>query len=706
GDLARYREDGELEFLGRGDFQVKVRGNRVELEEVENALRRHDEVAEAVVVAREASGGTRLVAYVVPVTGDAESGGLQTRLRAALKEALPEYMVPATFVVLGELPLTPNGKVDRAALPKVGYEAPAAAEYRAPRDEVEQQLAAIWSEVLGVPRVGVRDDFFELGGDSILSLQIVSRAQRAGLRLTPRQIFEHPTVAELARLAGSAETVTAEQGEVVGPVPLSPIQRWYLERDLEAPEHFTLPLLLEPVERLEEEPLRAALAVLLRHHDALRARFTRGAGGWEQELLPSSGLGDLLEIVDLAGLDAAAQKTELARRGAELQAGLDLAAGRVFRGLLADLGDNQRLLLVAHHLVVDTVSWRLLVEDLGAAYRALAAGQEPLLPAKTTSWRAWQERLAERAASDDLTAETRYWLDPARAEVAELPADIEGGGETGELGTEGSARTVRVSLGAETTRSLLEDASRAYRTGVQDLLLTALARAVADWSGERRLLVDLEGHGREEIAADVDLSRTAGWFATLYPVLLDLEYDDEPGAEIKAVKEQLRAVPSRGLGYGLLRYLRPETAEALARLRAIAERTPAYRNVYLSEDGSYAGLVIDLDAGAPPTNARGETFTRSAIGAIPEPGEMGSDDLLSAGQVGVLIPAARRVLERHAAPGTELFLSGEPVFNYEFSTRLPRDMGIFTGVSIAFIAGLLAFLFRRASGVLLPLGIT
>ncbi|MDY7093719.1 MAG: non-ribosomal peptide synthase/polyketide synthase, partial [Acidobacteriota bacterium] len=595
GDLARFRLDGQLDFLGRADFQVKVRGNRVELEEIDNALRRQPGVAEAVVVARPSTdGGNRLYAYVTVEGGTADDGqdeieGLRTRLRRALREELPEYMVPAAFVVLGEMPLTPNGKIDREALPRVGFEAPAEVVYRSPVTPAERTLAEVWSQVLGVERIGVDDNFFDLGGDSILSLQITARAQRAGLSLTPRQVFEYPTIAELAPLATQPAKL-AEQGEVSGAVPLAPIQRWFFDRDPATPEHFNLPLLLETEEALDPEALERALEHLLAHHDGLRAAFLRGEDGWSQQLLTTEQLAEnrasgkappLLSVETLKGLSAKRQSSKIARLGGKAQAQLELEHGGVFRALLFDGGGKHRtrLLLAVHHLVVDTVSWRLLVEDLVAAYRAVASGATPALPAKTTSLARWQELLAEHAASGEMAAEAEYWLAPERAEVEELPLDqsLERGTDDLSELREGTARTVTTSLDAETTAALLERSSRAYGTRPEELLLTALARSLAGWSGHRRLLVDLEGHGREDLG-DADLSRTVGWFATLYPLLLDLDEladmppeegeDGDVAAEIKAVKEQVRGVPARGLGYGLLRYLRPETAARLEELPA------------------------------------------------------------------------------------------------------------------------------------------
>jgi amino acid adenylation domain-containing protein/non-ribosomal peptide synthase protein (TIGR01720 family) len=563
GDLARFRWSGELDFLGRLDDQVKVRGFRVELGEVEAALLALEEgcgVREAAVLASPSpGGGNRLVACVVPERGREVSA---PALRDALRRRLPEHMVPAAFVILPELPLTSHGKVDRRALARLAVTADEGARpgYVAPRNDMEALLAGIWAEVLRVERVGAEDNFFELGGDSILSIQVTSRACRAGVRLTPRQVFEHPTVAELARVAGSAEAVEAQQGPVTGPLPLTPIQHWFFAAQPEDPHHFNLPLLLDLRAGWETARIARALDTLAVHHDALRLRFTLGEDGWRQHAT-EPGEGVPLAALDLSALPDASRTAEVERVSAALQATLDLTRGPLLRAALFDLGPSgRRLLLAFHHLVVDSVSLQILVEDLAATCERLSRGEAPALPPKTTSFQRWAERLTERARSAEIVAEAEHWLAESRAEVFPLPVD-----EAMGVNTEASARTLSVTLDEEETRALLQEVPRAYRTQINDVLLTSLAQGFASWTGDPLLLVDLEGHGREEdLFAGVDLSRTVGWFATLYPVLLDLRGLAAAGPALKAVKEQLRAIPGRGIGYGLLRFLRgDEIADSL-----------------------------------------------------------------------------------------------------------------------------------------------
>ncbi|HKV06813.1 MAG TPA: amino acid adenylation domain-containing protein [Thermoanaerobaculia bacterium] len=548
GDLARRLPGGGLEYLGRIDHQVKIRGFRIELGEIEAALVEQPGVGEAVVVSRQDGSSPRLVAYVVPAGGEEAS---PDALREALLARLPAYMVPAAWVVLPALPLTANGKVDRRSLP--APEAPATgAAQAAPQTPAEQTLAAIWAELLRVGQVGLHDNFFALGGDSILSIQICARAQKAGLRITPRLLFEHPTVAELAAVANSAGPVEAEQGLVGGPVPLTPIQRWFFADDPAEPHHFNQAVLLETRRRLDPARLEAALGRLERHHDALRLRFDRGPDGWRQTGAPPASRAPLT-VVDLAALPSPSWPRAIEAAAAQAQSSLDLERGPLHRALLLDLGpgERERLFWTIHHLAVDGVSWRFLLEDLNTLYDGFAGGRSAGLPAKTTSFRSWAERLAGHAASPEIEAELPYWLGRPWNAAARLPLDRPEGMEAHTVASEES---VSLQLSAEETRALLQEVPQAYNTQINDALLAALALGFQDWTGSSVLRVDLEGHGREEIFAGVDLSRTAGWFTSLYPVLLDLREASGPGGALKAVKELLRQVPQGGLGYGLLRW--------------------------------------------------------------------------------------------------------------------------------------------------------
>jgi amino acid adenylation domain-containing protein/non-ribosomal peptide synthase protein (TIGR01720 family) len=569
GDRARWQADGNLLILGRTDHQVKIRGYRVELGEVEAVLRRHPGVSSSLVVVREdVPGEKRLVAYVV---GSADAPALREHLR----KSLPEYMVPSAFVPLEALPKTRTGKIDPKTLPAPEY---AAAEggYVEPRNAVERALAAIWAEVLRQERVGVEDRFFELGGDSILSIQVVSRARRAGLEMSPRQMFEYQTIAELAAVVGMAPAAQPreDQGRAEGSARLTPVQSYFFEQELAAPGHYNQSVLLEVDAAVGDAALEAALPAVLEHHDALRLRFRRSDAGWEQWHAAQTGV--VLERVDLSGLGDDEQDAAQGEAAQARQAGLDLERGPLARAVLFDRGARGRVLLLAiHHLVVDAVSWRILREDLERACAQAQAGEPVELGEKSTPFGRWGAVLEAYAASAAVQDEAGYWLAQGGEGVAPLPVD--GAGEPVAAG----ARTVRVSLDARETHALLHEVPAAYRTQINDVLLCALADAVGRWSGGPRVRLALEGHGREEeVGAGVDLTRTLGWFTTVYPVVLDAAPGAGPGERLKRVKEALRAIPLRGIGYGALRYL---GASAQVRAALAAQPEPQISFNYLGQ---------------------------------------------------------------------------------------------------------------------------
>ncbi|MCP1462684.1 non-ribosomal peptide synthetase [Pseudomonas sp. S3E17] len=535
GDRVRQRDDGVIDYLGRLDHQVKLRGLRIELGEIETRLMQHPAVREAVVLVH---GGKQLVAYLVL------EGEVPTDLKAWLLGSLPEYMVPTHMVPLAKLPVTANGKLDRKALPLP--DATPQQAYIAPQDDLQKALAAIWSDVLGVEQVGLDDNFFELGGDSIISIQVVSRARQAGIRLSPRDLFQYQSVRSLALVAGFEPATVIDQGPARGEVILTPVQQGFFAQAIPARHHWNQSLLLTPRERLEPARLEAALTQVINHHDALRLRFVQQADTWQQAYAAPVTAPGLWQA-------QASSDDELSALCDEAQRSLDLAQGPLLRAALVSMADgSQRLLLVIHHLAVDGVSWRIVLEDLQQAYRQAA------LPTKTSAYQLWAEQLQAHARTlDDQLA---YWQ--AQSADADLPCDNPQGGLQNRLGSK-----LEIRLDAEHTRQLLQDAPAAYRTQVNDLLLTALARVVSRWSGQAAALIQLEGHGREDLFDNVDLTRTVGWFTSLFPVRL--QAGGELSAAIKAVKEQLRAVPAKGIGYGLLRYLGPPAArEALADLAA------------------------------------------------------------------------------------------------------------------------------------------
>ncbi|KSE84997.1 non-ribosomal peptide synthetase, partial [Pseudomonas aeruginosa] len=579
GDLTRGRADGVVDYLGRVDHQVKIRGFRIELGEIEARLREQAAVREAVVVAQAGASGQQLVGYVVPQDPAlAEDVGAQAAcrdaLRKALKERLPEYMLPAHLLFLACMPLTPNGKLDRKGLPKPSADQQQR-DYQAPRSEVERQLATIWAEVLKLEQVGLADNFFEIGGDSIISLQVVSRARQLGIHFTPKMLFEAQTIGALAPLAESGTQVLAiDQGPVTGVTPLLPIQQGFFAEEVAERHWWNQSVLLEAREPLDARLLEQALRGVLAHHDALRLSFTREAAGWTaRHRGVEEGAAALLRVArvaDLAALRALAD---------EVQRSLDLADGPLLRALLATFDDgSQRLLLVIHHLVVDGVSWRILFEDLQTAYRQLLAGQAVELPAKTSAFRDWAERLQAFAGDGGLDGELAYWQGQLQGASSDLPCLDPQGDQSNR-----HARSVSCGLDAEATRQLLQEAPAAYRTQVNDLLLTALARVICRWTGQVDALIQLEGHGREELFAEIDLTRTVGWFTSLFP--LRLTPAEGIAASIKGIKEQLRAVPNKGIGFGALRYLGSAASQAALAGLPVPRITFNYLGQF---DGSFA----------------------------------------------------------------------------------------------------------------------
>ncbi|MFD8522277.1 non-ribosomal peptide synthase/polyketide synthase [Streptomyces capillispiralis] len=565
GDIVRWSADGALHFVGRVDDQIKIRGFRVEPAEIEARLTAHPAIAEAVVSVSRHEGRKRLVAHLVPASDAVVPPSAE--LRAHMAAELPDYMVPAAFVTLAELPLTANGKVDRRRLPEPEWSAAAGPAHRAPRTEAERVLAGIWAELLGVERVGLDDHFFMLGGDSIVSIQVVSRARTAGLALTPRDLFRHPTLVGLAAASTGARAAVADTGPVSGEVALTPIQHWFLDAEPPCPEYFNQSVVVETGEDVDPRALRAALAALWSHHDALRARFTRAADGtWRQEYTAADAdVPELLRVHDLSDHDAQAASEAVARLSHEAHSGFRLDTGPLIAArLFTGAGRLPHLLLTAHHLIVDGVSWRVLLEDLEAAYRQARSGEPVRLPERTTSVREWVRRLTSRTGEADFAAQRAHWADVARHCAEPLPEDLDGGNTVADL------RAVTVRLDRQRTEDLLRKVPGVYRTRVDDVLLTALGRVLADWTGRRTVAVGLEGHGREDQHFDdLDLSRTVGWFTSLYPVALDLPEGDW-GAALKAVKEQLRAVPDRGIGYGALRHLAGDERLAAAPLPGIS----------------------------------------------------------------------------------------------------------------------------------------
>ncbi len=549
GDLARYRADGNIEYLGRTDHQVKIRGFRIELGEIEAALLGIPQIKAAVVLARQDSPeAKRLVAYIV--------GGESTlnieEVRIHLKTQLPEYMVPVVFVILNEMPLTANGKVNRKELPKPDISSLLALKHVAPKNQTEETLAKIWAELLDLEQIGVHDNFFELGGDSILSIQATALARQHGLIHTPQELFQHQTVTALAAATKVDEPVKLEscdQEAMVGELPLTPIQRWFFSQTFENLAHWNQSVMLD-IGQLNSNALKQAVLALQWHHDSLRLRFYQKNHRWHQYCSAES-TSDVVHDIDLSALSTDVQTDTIMSETAKWQASLNLEQGPLWRVVNFNLGKERtnRLLIIIHHLAVDGVSWRILLQDFQIAYQQAENDVSITLPDKTSSYKHWAECLYTHSGSNDLQAELPYWRTVENLSNTLFPVDNINGENL-----EKFAVTVRVTLDTENTDALLHTVPATYRTQINDLLLTAFVQTLSQWVQSESIQFDLEGHGREALFDSVDLSRTLGWFTSIFPVAINLPNYVTSGEAIKIVKEQLRAIPNNGIGYALLRY--------------------------------------------------------------------------------------------------------------------------------------------------------
>ncbi|WP_328407054.1 amino acid adenylation domain-containing protein [Streptomyces violaceus] len=564
GDLARWTDQGELLFTGRADSQVKIRGYRVEPGEIEAALAEVAQIAQAVVVAREDQPGEkRLIAYVT-TQGDVEPDAVREHLAALL----PEFMVPAAVVALDGFPLTLNGKIDTAALPAPEFTAKAAG--REPRTEAERVLCDLFAEILGLDRVGADDGFFELGGDSILSMRLAARARREGLVFGAKQVFERKTPAGIAAVAERGGPARADLADGVGEVPWTPVVRAQLERDpramtRRAPAQWVT---VGAPDDLSVDVLAAGLAAVIDTHDMLRSRIVETDGEQPRLVVADRAAVAAATLVERVEAGAGDVDEIAERRAGETATRLDPAAGVMIRAVWVDAGPGRlgRLVVVAHHLLADVVSWRVLLADLQAACAAVAAGREPALDPVGVSYRRWARTLADQAAIR--SAELETWtaiLDGAPS----WPGEFDPTRDTMSTAGRRSWRLPRDKAGV-----LVAKATSAFHCGVHEVLLATLAGAVARWRGDPAVVVDVEGHGRQPIG-DLDLSRTVGWFTDIHPLRLDvtgidtaeaLSGGDAAGRLLKSVKESVRAVPDGGLGYGMLRHLNPETGPVLAAL--------------------------------------------------------------------------------------------------------------------------------------------
>ncbi|MFC0215032.1 amino acid adenylation domain-containing protein [Paenibacillus chartarius] len=553
GDLVKWLPDGTIEYIDRLDQQVKVRGFRIELGEIEHRLQELEPVQDAVVTAmKDTNGSMQLCAYLV-----SDRPWTVAEMRSQLARSLPDYMIPHYFVALDRIPLTPNGKLDRRALPEPDRST-SGAEFEAPANEIERLLASVWSSLLAVPEIGIHDHFFHLGGDSIKAIQASARLQKYGYKLGVRDFFSYPTIAELACRVQPL-TAAAPQEPVTGEVVMGPVQRWFFERNFTDSHHFNQSVLLHRQSGWEEQALRQVLERLVVHHDALRMKVVESEGRLVQEnrSIDEDELAQSFRF-ETAELPASVrdEPERLRQLADEQQAGLSLQEGPLVRAKLFHAADGDYLLIVIHHLVVDGVSWRILLEDLAEGYEQAVRGETVSFAAKTHSYQAWTKALEGYASSEQLQRELSYWMTSEAKAFASLPRDLPD--TDAETDIVGLAQVCTVALSEQQTEQLLRKVHHAYHTETEDLLVAALALAVAEWTGDERVRIQLEGHGREPLFPQLDVSRTVGWFTSQYPVTLSLDRARHP---LIAVKEQLRSVPHKGIGYGIWRYMGDTSAD-------------------------------------------------------------------------------------------------------------------------------------------------
>jgi amino acid adenylation domain-containing protein/non-ribosomal peptide synthase protein (TIGR01720 family) len=554
GDLARWLPDGRVQFLGRIDHQVKIRGNRVELGEIQEQLLTHQAVNEAVVTARtrsqdlldDSDENLYLCSYYVPDPGVPDISN--SELEYHLGGLLPDYMVPHHYVKLTAVPRTTGGKVDVKALPSP-FSLDSDTGYVPPESDMEKTIASVWREVFALEKVGIHDNFFKIGGDSIKAIQISARLQKSGFKVEIGDLFMSPTIAQLG---GCVKTLhrEADQGIITGDIPLTPLQHWFFDNEFTGAHHLNMSVMFYKKDGFNQDAIEKTFTRIMHHHDALRMTFVRENGRVIQRNPGEEG-----KLFDLSVLtfDAGEQiEAAIEREATDIQRGINLETGPLVRLGLFKTPGGDHLLVVIHHLVVDAVSWRILLEDFSAGYNMACEGKEIKFQHKTDSFKFWMEKLLEYAETHEALSELPFWRAVEETDITPLPLDHEVGEDEEKAKYTAS---VSLALSKEDTQSLLTRVHQAYNTRINDILLAALGLALREWRGVNRCLVALEGHGREPLFDDVDVSRTVAWFTTQYPVLLDINPGDEVSYVIKRVKESLRKIPNNGIGYGILKYL-------------------------------------------------------------------------------------------------------------------------------------------------------
>ncbi len=539
GDTARWFEDGNMEFMGRKDFQVKIRGYRIELGEIESQLIKHEAIKEATVVVRKDDGDNYICAYYI---SDREL--TVSELREYLLMELPSYMIPSFFVRLSQMPVTDNGKLDRKALPKPQENVNTGAEYEAPRNDIEKKLVEIYRDVLGVEKIGIRDDFFDLGGDSIKAIQVTSTAEQQGINISVSDVLKYKTIIEIVENVDyTKKKETASQTEVEGEVLLTPIQKWFFHEERGYAHYWNQTNLFKLERNADLKLLEDVFKKVIEHHDALRMGYSFKEEEVVQYNKKVSETDFSLEVIDLAAYDYEVQKQKIKELSIKIQDSLDLEKDLLIRAYVFDLGENgKRLLIPVHHLVIDGVSWRILIEDIERLYKSK---MEEALPLKTTSYKEWSEKLYDYATNGPIDIE--YWESIDSSKIKSIAK------KEVEDNYLKDHKKISFTLSKENTKKLLTESNKAYGTEINDILLSALTLSLGEGFGLDTVLLMLESYGREEIIEGVNLSRTVGWFTAMYPVC----FERKDGVEdtIAQVKQNLRKISSKSINFGIAKYI-------------------------------------------------------------------------------------------------------------------------------------------------------
>lgn len=540
GDTARWFEDGNMEFMGRKDFQVKVRGYRIELGEIESHLLKHEDIKDAVAIVRKDEDGNNYIcSYIV---SDKEL--TVSELREYLLRELPSYMVPSFFVKIPRMPMTPNGKLDRKVLPEPYANVNTGVEYEAPRNDVEKKLAQIYQDVLKVERVGIKDDFFDLGGDSIKAIQVASSAEQQEINISVSDVLKYKTITEIMdNVDYTKKKEAVSQDEVKGDVLLTPIQEWFFVKDRGYIHHWNQTNLFSLDKNADLELLENVFKKIIEHHDALRMGYKLNGEKVSQFNRGVDEVNFGLEVIDLSQYDYDAQKQSMKETSQKIQQSLDIQEDLLVKACVFELGEKGRRLLIAvHHLVIDGVSWRILLEDIEKLYKSRL---EEELPLKTTSFKEWSERLNNYAGQTPVDID--YWENIDSSKIRSLTK------KKVEDNYLRDHRKLSIALDDEQTKVLLTEANRAYGTEVNDVLLSALTLALSEVFDIDNVLLMMESYGREEIIEDINLTRTIGWFTSMYPVFLERQEGIEN--TLKGVKQSLQKISSKGINYGIARYI-------------------------------------------------------------------------------------------------------------------------------------------------------